>query len=177
MSDLPALQFFEEIQGLSNSMDFFSYTKEDLNKTWSLYDDDSKMESKEQNTEKSPATTFSGKSSPNRDAWDPMLYNVNLTTYVDLSTGPEEEVYFYSKPMLETPVTPLPGLEDLQMFLTVTQTSDQTRVRQSSISRDHGDQARYFTVHHNAANDQHQHCSGAFLAAENRSGSLPQKVK
>lgn len=163
MSDLPALQFFEEIQGLSNSMDFFSYTKEDLTKTWSLYDDDSKMESKEQNTEKSPATTFSGKSSPNRDAWDPMLYNVNLTTYVDLST--EDEVYFYSKPMLETPITPLPGLEDLQMFLTVSQTSDQSRVRQTSTSRD-GDQARY----------QHQHCSGAFLA-ENRSGSLPQKVK
>lgn len=163
MSDLPALQFFEEIQGLSNSMDFFSYTKEDLTKTWSLYDDDSKMESKEQNTEKSPATTFSGKSSPNRDAWDPMLYNVNLTTYVDLST--EDEVYFYSKPMLETPITPLPGLEDLQMFLTVSQTSDQSRVRQTSISRD-GDQTRY----------QHQHCSGAFLA-ENRSGSLPQKVK
>jgi len=162
MSDLPALQFFEEIQGLSNSMDFFSYTKEDLTKTWSLYDDDSKMESKEQNTEKSPATTFSGKSSPNRDAWDPMLYNVNLTTYVDLST--EDEVYFYSKPMLETPITPLPGLEDLQMFLTVSQTSDQSRVRQTSTSRD-GDQARY-----------QQHCSGAFLA-ENRSGSLPQKVK
>jgi len=161
MSDLPALQFFEEIQGLSNSMDFFSYTKEDLTKTWSLYDDDSKMESKEQNTEKSPATTFSGKSSPNRDAWDPMLYNVNLTTYVDLST--EDEVYFYSKPMLETPITPLPGLEDLQMFLTVSQTSEQARVRQTSTSRD-GDQARY------------QHCSGAFLA-ENRSGSLPQKVK
>merc|ERR1712137_562368 len=51
MSDLPALQLFEEIQGLSNSMDFFSYTKEDLNKTWSLYDDDSNMESKEQKRE------------------------------------------------------------------------------------------------------------------------------
>ena len=168
MSDLPALQLFEEIQGLSNSMDFFSYTKEDLNKTWSLYDDDSKMESKEQNTEKSPATTFSGKSSPNRDAWDPMLYNVNLTTYVGLSN--DDEVFFYSKPMLETPVTPLPGLEDLQMFLTVTQTSDQ-RQRQMSTSRD-ADQARHFLQH----NDHHQHCSGAFLA-ENRSGSLPQKVK
>ena len=75
MSDLPALQLFEEIQGLSNSMDFFSYTKEDLNKTWSLYDDDSnmEMETKEQNTEKSTATSLSGKSSPTRDTWDPML--------------------------------------------------------------------------------------------------------
>ena len=41
MADLPALNLFEEIQGLSNSMDFYSYnTKEDLSKTWSLYDDD-----------------------------------------------------------------------------------------------------------------------------------------
>ena len=131
MSDLPALQLFEEIQGLSNSMDFFSYTKEDLNKTWSLYDDDSNMESKEQNTEKSTATTFSGKSSPTRDTWDPMLYNINLTTYVELSM--EDDVQVRSKPMLETPITPLPGMEELQMFLTVTQTSDQ-RQRQMSTS-------------------------------------------
>lgn len=172
MSDLPALQLFEEIQGLSNSMDFFSYTKEDLNKTWSLYDDDSNMESKEQNTEKSPTTTtFSGKSSPTRDTWDPMLYNINLTTYVELSM--EDDVQVRSKPMLETPITPLPGMEDLQMFLTVTQTNDhQARVRQMSTSRDQVDQARHFLQH----NDHHQHCSGAFLA-ENRSGSLPQKVK
>lgn len=170
MSDLPALQLFEEIQGLSNSMDFFSYTKEDLNKTWSLYDDDSNMESKEQNTEKSPTTTFSGKSSPTRDQWDPMLYNVNLTTYVELSM--EDDVQVRSKPMLETPITPLPGMEDLQMFLTVTQTNDHQRQRQMSTSRDAGDQARHFLQH----NDHHQHCFGAFLA-ENRSGSLPQKVK
>ena len=169
MSDLPALQLFEEIQGLSNSMDFFSYTKEDLNKTWSLYDDDSNMEPKEQNTEKSPTTTFSGKSSPTRDTWDPMLYNVNLTTYVELSMDCED-VQVRSKPMLETPITPLPGMEDLQMFLTVTQTNDFQRQRQMSTSRD--DQARLFLQH----NDHHQHCSGAFLA-ENRSGSLPQKVK
>ena len=169
MSDLPALQLFEEIQGLSNSMDFFSYTKEDLNKTWSLYDDDSNMEPKEQNTEKSPTTTFSGKSSPTRDTWDPMLYNVNLTTYVELSMDCED-VQVRSKPMLETPITPLPGMEDLQMFLTVTQTNDFQRQRQMSTSRD--DQARHFLQH----NDHHQHCSGAFLA-ENRSGSLPQKVK
>ena len=168
MSDLPALQLFEEIQGLSNSMDFFSYTKEDLNKTWSLYDDDSNMESKEQNTEKSTATTFSGKSSPTRDTWDPMLYNINLTTYVELSM--EDDVQVRSKPMLETPITPLPGMEELQMFLTVTQTNEQ-RQRQMSTSRD-ADQARHFLQH----NDHHQHCSGAFLA-ENRSGSLPQKVK
>jgi len=168
MSDLPALQLFEEIQGLSNSMDFFSYTKEDLNKTWSLYDDDSNMESKEQNTEKSTATTFSGKSSPTRDTWDPMLYNINLTTYVELSM--EDDVQVRSKPMLETPITPLPGMEELQMFLTVTQTNDQ-RQRQMSTSRD-GERARHFLQ----LNDHHQHCSGVFLA-ENRSGSLPQKVK
>ena len=149
-------------------MDFFSYTKEDLNKTWSLYDDDSNMESKEQNTEKTTATTFSGKSSPTRDTWDPMLYNINLTTYVELNM--EDDVQVRSKPMLETPITPLPGMEDLQMILTLSQTSDQSRVRQMSTSRD--DQTRSFLQH----NDHLQHCSGAFLA-ENRSGSLPQKVK
>jgi len=168
MSDLPALQLFEEIQGLSNSMDFFSYTKEDLNKTWSLYDDDSnmEMETKEQNTEKSTATSFSGKSSPTRDTWDPMLYNVNLTTYVELSM--EDDVKVRTKPVLETPITPLPGMEDLQMILTVTQSSDQSRVRQLSTSRD-TDQARFFLQHN-------EHRSGAFLA-ENFSGSFPQKVK
>ena len=171
MSDLPALQLFEEIQGLSNSMDFFSYTKEDLNKTWSLYDDDSNMESKEQNnTEKSPTTTFSGKSSPTRDQWDPMLYNINLTTYVELSMDCDD-VQVRSKPMLETPITPLPGMEDLQMFLTINHQTNDHRVRQMSTSRDSQmDQARHFLQH----NDHH--CSGAFLA-ENRSGSLPQKVK
>ena len=138
MSDLPALQLFEEIQGLSNSMDFFSYTKEDLNKTWSLYDDDSnmEMETKEQNTEKSTATSFSGKSSPTRDTWDPMLYNVNLTTYVELSM--EDDVKVRTKPVLETPITPLPGMEDLQVFLSVSHSlSEHARVRQNSVKDHH----------------------------------------
>merc|ERR1711874_301240 len=89
MSDLPALHLFEEIQGLSNSTDFYN-----------------------NNT-----SSFSGKSSPTRDTWDPMLYNINLTTYLDLNM--DEDVQVRKQPMLETPITPLPGMEDLQVFLSV----------------------------------------------------------
>jgi len=117
MADLPALNLFEEIQGLSNSMDFYSYnTKEDLSKTWSLYDDDETITE----SRKNPSTpTFSGKSSPTRDTWDPMLYNISLTTYLEIR--PDDEVQIRKQPVLETPLTPLPGVEDLQVFLNVTQ--------------------------------------------------------
>ena len=35
MSDLPELNLFEEIQGIANSSDFYTYTQDEFNKTWS----------------------------------------------------------------------------------------------------------------------------------------------
>ena len=139
MSDLPALHLFEEIQGLSNSTDFYSYNKEDPNKTWSLYDEDCCLDSKtstfwnsSNNQNNNNTSSFSGKSSPTRDTWDPMLYNINLTTYLDLNM--DEDVQVRKQPMLETPITPLPGMEDLQVFLSVSHSlSEHVRVRQNSV--------------------------------------------
>ena len=152
MSDLPALQLFEEIQGLSNSMDFYSYTKEDLSRTWSLYDDDGSMETRAA-ADKTNTSTFSGKSSPTRDTWDPMLYNINLTTYVELSL--EDEVQVRKQPVLETPMTPvsLPGVEELQMFV-----MSQQQQQQSQLATEQARARHHFTD-------------------RDLSGSLQQKVK
>merc|ERR1712061_672093 len=140
MSDLPALHLFEEIQGLSNSTDFYSYNKEDPNKTWSLYDEDCCLDSKtstfssQQNNNNT--SSFSGKSSPTRDTWDPMLYNINLTTYLELNM--DEDVQVWKQPMLETPITLLPGMEDLQGFLSVSHSlSEHARVRQNCVKDHH----------------------------------------
>jgi len=138
MSDLPALHLFEEIQGLSNSTDFYNYNKEDPNKTWSLYDEDCCKTStfwNSSNNQNNNSSSFSGKSSPTRDTWDPMLYNINLTTYLELTM--DEDVQIRPQPVLETPITPLPGVEELQVFLSVGQTvSEHVRVRQNSVVKD-----------------------------------------
>ena len=116
-------------------MDFYSYTKEDLSRTWSLYDDDGSMETRAA-ADKTNTSTFSGKSSPTRDTWDPMLYNINLTTYLELNM--DEDVQVRKQPMLETPITPLPGMEDLQVFLSVSHSlSEHARVRQNSVKDHH----------------------------------------
>jgi len=135
MSDLPALQLFEEIQGLSNSADFYNYNKEDPNKTWSLYDEDcskaSSFWNSSNNQNNNSPSSFSGKSSPTRDTWDPMLYNINLTTYLELNM--DEDVQVRKQPVLETPITPLEH-EELQVFLSVSHSvQEQARVRQNSM--------------------------------------------
>jgi len=135
MSDLPALKLFEEIQGLSNSLDFYGFnTKEDQTRTWSLYDQDDENV-RQQNDEASKNTTnvatLSGKSSPARDAWDPMLYNINLTTFVEINI--DEDAQVSQQPVLETPITPLPGIEELQMILNITH-QEFSRSRQHSFS-------------------------------------------
>ena len=160
MSDLPALHLFEEIQGLSNSTDFYSYNKEDPNKTWSLYDEDCCLDSKtstfwnsSNNQNNNNTSSFSGKSSPTRDAWDPMLYNINLTTYVELSL--EDEVQVRKQPVLETPMTPvsLPGVEELQIFV-----MSQQQQQQSQLATEQARARHHFTD-------------------RDLSGSLQQKVK
>ena len=173
MADLPALNLFEEIQGLSNSVDFHSYTtKEDLNKSWSLYDDDATTESRKTSTASSSSTTastgsnFSGKCSPTRDTWDPMLYNISLTTYVEINTDTDDDVQLRKQPVLETPLTPLPGMEDFQMFL--------------SLSQSHWEQPRSFQQQHylntlefegKFHHVQNQNCASAFRS------EMSQKVK
>ena len=183
MADLPAPQLFEEIQGLSNSMDF--WTKDDLNKNWSLYDDESmdtrdsgSSEKKSNNNNSNTSNTFSGKSSPTRDTWDPMLYNINLTTWVEFNME-QEEVQVRQQPVLETPITPgLPGVEELQMFLTVS--VEQSRSRQHSMSRDTcqdgGTNNRFYYQHMDSCSPSSSSSSSGFLQ-DSMSGSIPQTVK
>jgi len=123
MSDLPALHLFEEIQGLSNSTDFYSYNKEDPNKTWSLYDEDCCLDSK-------TSTFWNSSNNQNNNN------NINLTTYLELNM--DEDVQVRKQPMLETPITPLPGMEDLQVFMSVSHSlSEHARVRQNSVKDHH----------------------------------------
>ena len=98
-------------------------------------------------------SSFSGKSSPTRDTWDPMLYNINLTTYVELSL--EDEVQVRKQPVLETPMTPvsLPGVEELQMFV-----MSQQQQQQSQLATEQARARHHFTD-------------------RDLSGSLQQKVK
>jgi len=133
MSDLPALKLFEEIQGLSNSLDFYGFnTKEDQTRTWSLYDqDDENVRQQTDGANTTNVATLSGKSSPARDAWDPMLYNINLTTFVEINI--DEDAQVCQQPVLETPITPLPGIEELQMILNITH-QEFSRSRQQSFS-------------------------------------------
>ena len=49
----------------------------------------------------------------------------------------DEDVQIRPQPVLETPITPLPGVEELQVFLSVGQTvSEHVRVRQNSVVKD-----------------------------------------
>ena len=154
-------------------MDF--WTKDDLNKNWSLYEEES-MDTSESEKDKttssqsSNTSTFSGKSSPTRDTWDPMLYNINLTSWVELNI--DDDVQIRKQPVLETPITPLPGMEDLSMFLAVS--LEHSRSRQASMSRDSSNQDG---SHHKNYFLQHVDTCSAFLSEKTLGGNLPQKVK
>jgi len=95
MSDLPELNLFEEIQGIANSSDFYAYTQDEFNKTWSYYEDEMDYPGKELKEGNSlwsspvrnsvpPTPPSSGKSSPTRDAWDPMLWHTRSLEEVEL---------------------------------------------------------------------------------------------
>jgi len=128
MSDLPELPLFEEIKDISNSSDFFTYTQDEFNKTWSYYEDET-MDSKTSGlwttpTRNAVSPTFPTKTSPTRDTWDPMLWNINLTKYVELNL--EDDVQIRKLPVLETPITPLPMEELNTVSSPVTSVLDQT---------------------------------------------------
>lgn len=145
MSDLPELPLFEEIKDISNSSDFFTYTQDEFNRTWAHYEDESSSDSKTSGQWTTPtrnivSPTFPTKTSPTRDTWDPMLWNINLAKYVELNL--EEDVQIRQVPVLETPITPLP-MEDLNTFpmcscLTMSQhqSSDQTKSRSRKKDQD-----------------------------------------
>lgn len=145
MSDLPELPLFEEIKDISNSSDFFTYTQDEFNKTWSYYEDETSSDSKPSSVWNSPtrnavSPTFPTKTSPTRDTWDPMLWNINLTKYVELNL--EDDVQLRKLPVLETPITPLP-MEDFNTFpmcscLTMSRhpPSDQTKSRSHKKDQD-----------------------------------------
>merc|ERR1712038_355533 len=134
MSDLPELPLFEEIKDISNSSDFFTYTQ-----------DETTADSKTSGQWTTPtrniiSPTFPNKTSPTRDTWDPMLWNINLAKYVELNL--EDDVQIRKVPVLETPITPLP-MEDLNTFpmcscLTMSQhlSSDQTKSRLQKKDQD-----------------------------------------
>jgi len=89
MSDLPELNLFEEIQGIANSSDFYTYTQDEFNKTWSHYEDETAGEMKGvarvgTPTSSLPTPPSSGKSSPTRDTWDPMLWHTRSMEEVEL---------------------------------------------------------------------------------------------
>lgn len=91
MSDLPELNLFEEIQGIANSSDFYTYTQEEFNKTWSHYEDETSGEMKGVSRVGTPTSSHhmptppsSGKSSPTRDTWDPMLWHTRSMEEVEL---------------------------------------------------------------------------------------------
>jgi len=90
MSDLPELNLFEEIQGIANSSDFYTYTQEEFNKTWTHYEDETAGEMKAVNRVGTPTSSLpttppsSGKSSPTRDTWDPMLWHTRSMEEAEL---------------------------------------------------------------------------------------------
>jgi len=91
MSDLPELNLFEEIQGLANSSHFYTYTQDEFNNTWSYYEDETDMDTKDHSTSfwvsparNIPTSPSSGKSSPTRDTWDPMLWHTRSLEEVEL---------------------------------------------------------------------------------------------
>lgn len=99
MSALPELNLFEEIQGIANSSDFYTYTQEEFNKTWSHYEEESSVEATKSTRAREQASSLptppsSGKSSPTRDAWDPMLWHtrgleeVELRALAELAASP-----------------------------------------------------------------------------------------
>lgn len=75
LSDLPELHLFEEIQDVSNSSDFFTYTKDQFNQTWSYFQDEASMDDSTSGLweERSSSCSSSVLNTPERDAWDPML--------------------------------------------------------------------------------------------------------
>jgi len=155
MSDLPELNLFEEIaeiHGLTNSSDFYAYTEDqrfaedEFNKTWSNYEDETVMDTKEHSSWSSPVRsiptpTSSGKSSPTRDAWDPMLWHTRSMEEVELRSL--SELGHVSPPMSSMVMTTLPTcpyLEVSQAQTTshlVTKGQDQTR-RGGRQSRENG---------------------------------------
>merc|ERR1711892_1084975 len=138
MSDLPELPLFEEIKDISNSSDFFTYTQDEFNKTWSYYEDET-MDSKTSGlwttpTRNAVSPTFPTKTSPTRDTWDPMLWNINLTKYVELNL--EDDVQIRKLPVLETPITPLPMEELNTVSSPVTSVLDQTKSHSQKKDQD-----------------------------------------
>jgi hypothetical protein len=93
MSDLPELNLFEEIQGIANSADYYTYTQDQFDKTWSYYEQENAMDTKEIGggewrtstpVSRLPTPPSSGKSSPTRDAWDPMLWHTRTLEEAEL---------------------------------------------------------------------------------------------
>jgi len=114
MSDLPELPLFEEIEDISNSSNFYTYTQDEFNKTWSYYEDETTSGAKSSSLWTTPvrneSPTFPNKTSPTRDTWDPMLWNINLNKYVEFNL--QDDVQIRKLPELEAPITPLPMEED-----------------------------------------------------------------
>jgi len=173
MSDLPELPLFEEIQDISTSPSFFTYTQDEFNKTWSSYETEASSKNLwESPTKASPpsggSVNSSAKSSPSRDEWDPMLWNVTLTKYVELGQDMQTETDITGKfPELETPVSHLTYLANTyleQGIATVSSVYTSPYVNQSST---------YESV--SMSNDNHFDVSGCFSASDEL--SLPPELQ
>jgi len=83
MSEILDLPLLEEIQDIATCGDFYSFTKDEFNKTWADYEQGKEVEAESTSTdlwsvekEGSPAVETSGHGSPYRDEWDPMLCKI-----------------------------------------------------------------------------------------------------
>jgi len=87
LSDLPELHLFEEILDVSNSTDFFTYTKEQFNQTWSYFQTEESMEESTSGLweERSVSCSSSVLNTPERDTWDPMLDTRRNAEFEDMN--------------------------------------------------------------------------------------------
>lgn len=94
MSEILHLPLLEEIQDIATCGDFYSFTKDEFNKTWADYEEGKEVgvESATQTLwsvekEGSPsAETTLGHGSPYRDEWDPMLCK-NMDDIMDMGNA------------------------------------------------------------------------------------------
>jgi len=110
LSDLPELHLFEEIQDVSTNSDFFTYTKEQFNQTWSHFQSESSLDNSTSSLWKVATPRSSSSSSvlntPERDAWDPNLHDASNRRDSGIEDIDMEE--YLDCISLVAPLSPLP---------------------------------------------------------------------
>jgi hypothetical protein len=106
MSNLPELPFLEEILDISNSIDFFTFTKQQFEQTWQFYQDqlasdDWTSTHKRIASDPRPSVTCNnGVNLSDRNAWDPMLLR-QQSMYIDSGMEINESCMDINEPGME----------------------------------------------------------------------------